>query len=101
MTTETIAPAVTPKPHNFYTRLWMRTPRELGFLLLAFPIAALGFGITVGLFNSGLGTVFAFFIGVFIIIGGLYASRGFAIVELVRLDWAGRPHITRPRRPTA
>ena len=58
------------------------------FLLLGFPVATIGFAITIGLFNSGLGTAFVFFIGVFVIIAALYVSRGFATVELARLDWA-------------
>jgi signal transduction histidine kinase len=95
MTTEA-PPIEAAKTHNFYARLWMRTPRELGFLLAGFPVALVGFGITVGLFNSGIGSLFALLAGVFVIIGALYASRGFAVVELVRLRWAAQPEITRP-----
>ena len=84
------------KTHNLYTRLWMRTPRELGYLLVGFPVATIGFGLTIGLFNSGLGSAFALFIGVFVIIGALYVSRGFAIVELTRLRWSGQTPIAQP-----
>ncbi|HEY5231174.1 MAG TPA: sensor domain-containing protein, partial [Galbitalea sp.] len=82
-----------PRQRNFYSRLWRATPRELGFLLLGFPIASVGFGLTYGLFSAGLATVIPLLIGVFIIIGALYVARIFGTVELIRLVWAGRPPI--------
>ena len=81
---------------NFYLRLWRMVPRELGFLLLGLPIATVGFGVSIALFNAGVGTIFPIFIGIFILIASLYVSRGFGTLELVRLEWAGRPTITRP-----
>ncbi len=98
MTIDT-APATAPTPApakaNLYVSLWRTTPRELGFLLLAFPIATVGFGVSIALFNAGVATVVPIFIGVFILIGSLYVARGFATLELIRLEWAGRPPITR------
>jgi signal transduction histidine kinase len=85
-----------PNQQNLYGRLWRMVPRELGFLLLGFPIATVGFGVSIAMFNAGLGTIFPIFIGIFILIGSLYVSRGFGTLELVRLDWAGRPPIVRP-----
>ena len=81
---------------NFYLRLWRMVARELGFLLLGLPIATVGFGVSIALFNAGVGTIFPIFIGIFILIASLYVSRGFGTLELVRLEWAGRPVITRP-----
>ncbi|HEY9497650.1 MAG TPA: sensor domain-containing protein [Terrimesophilobacter sp.] len=81
---------------NSYPQLWRRVPRELGFLLLAMPIATVGYGLTIALFSAGVGTLITFFLGVFLLAGLLYVSRAFGTLELVRLEWAGRPAITRP-----
>ncbi|MCU1552264.1 MAG: sensor histidine kinase [Glaciihabitans sp.] len=79
-----------------YWRLWASVPRELGFLLVAFPIGLAGFVTTIALFSSSLGTFVTFFIGVFILIAALYVARGFATLVLVLLAWTGRPRIERP-----
>lgn len=105
MTTETIE--TTPSSAtlesvsgNLYTRLWRGVPRELGFLLLAMPIATVGFSVGLALLNAGLGTLITFFLGIFFLAGMLYVGRGFGTLELVRLEWAGRPAIARPAWPT-
>jgi signal transduction histidine kinase len=87
---------VTRQTGNFYGRLWKNVPRELGFLLLAYPIALVGFVATLSLFTAGLGTIVTFFIGLILIIAALYVSRGFGTLELIRLQWVGRPAIPRP-----
>jgi signal transduction histidine kinase len=81
---------------NFYLRAWRRVPRELGFLLLGLPIAVVGYSVTIALFSAGMGTLVTFFIGVVVMIGALYVSRGFGTLELMRLDWAGYESIARP-----
>ena len=85
-----------PDTRNSYLRLWRRVPRELGFLLLTLPIATVGYGVTIGLFSAGIGTLITFFLGVVFLIAALYVSRGFGTLELIRLEWAGRPPIKRP-----
>jgi signal transduction histidine kinase len=95
MTTEPMTTDTAPRKSNFYTSLWQGVPRELGFLLLGFPIATAGFAVSIALFNAGVATIVPFFIGVFILLGSLYVARGFATLELIRLEWAGRPPITR------
>jgi len=87
----------TPRPTSRYRRMWRLVPRELGFLVLTLPIALAGFVTTLTLFTAGLGTVLAFLVGVFVVIAGLYVGRGFGTLELVRLEWAGRRRIERPR----
>lgn len=89
-------PAAPPRRNFFYLELWRRVPRELGFLLLGLPIAVVGYGVTIGLFSAGIGTLVTFFIGVILLIAALYVSRGFGTLELVRLRWAGQPVIERP-----
>ena len=68
-------------------------PRELAYLLIAFPISVAGFVVTVTLISAGAGTIVTFFIGLVLIIAALYVSRGFGTLELIRLEWAGRPAI--------
>lgn len=85
-----------PSTPTGYLALWRGVPRELGFHILTLPLAVTGFVITVSLFSAGIGTIVTFFIGVFLVIGALYVSRGFGTLELIRLEWAGRPPIARP-----
>jgi signal transduction histidine kinase len=79
-----------------YLGLWSRTPRELGFLLPTLPVIVVAFSVLVTLFSTGLSLV-ALFVGLFIVVAALYAARGFGVVELTRLNWAGRPRITAPQ----
>jgi signal transduction histidine kinase len=79
-----------------YGRMWRAVPRELGFLVLALPVALAGFVTTLTLFGTGLGTLVTFFIGVLLLMATLYISRGFGLLELTRLEWAGRPPVRRP-----
>ncbi len=90
----TEAPA-TPRTRG-YGALWAAVPRELAYLFIAFPISVVGFSLTVSLFSAGLGTIVTFFIGVVLIIGCLYIARGFGTLELMLLEWTGRPAIAHP-----
>ncbi|WP_150308596.1 sensor histidine kinase [Planctomonas psychrotolerans] len=99
----TLDPVTTPTPPapersgsgHRYGRMWRSVPRELGFLLLAMPIAVVTFIAVVTLFSTGVSTI-ALFFGVFFIIAALLASRAFGTFEMARLEWAGRPPIPRP-----
>ncbi|MBX3100196.1 MAG: sensor domain-containing protein [Salinibacterium sp.] len=92
MTTE-----ITPTLRNGgYLGLWRTVPRELFYLIIAFPVSVVGFGLTIGLFSAGLGTIVTFFIGVILIIACLYIARGFGTVDLTLLELSGRPAIARP-----
>ncbi|MEO6116400.1 MAG: sensor domain-containing protein, partial [Pseudolysinimonas sp.] len=96
-TTDTAAAASAPHhDRSLYARLWTGVPRELGYLFIAFPIAAVGFGLAVSLFSAGVGTLVAFFIGVIVLIVALYAARGFGTLDLALLRWVGRPRIAAP-----
>lgn len=90
---------VTPsQPHPAranYGSLWRGVPRELGFLVLTMPIAIVGLSVLMSLFWTGVGTI-VIYVGFFVIVAAFYAARGFGLVELTRLDWAGRPSIPRP-----
>lgn len=85
-----------PVARTTYGSLWRTVPRELGFLLLTMPIAITGLSVLQTLFWTGVGTI-VIYVGVFILIGTLFAARGFGMLELERLKWAGRPAIEQPR----
>lgn len=93
MSTDIAAPE---KPGNLYVRLWTEVPRHLGYLFIAFPLSVVGFGLTIGLFSAGAGTIVTFFIGVVLIIACLYIARGFGMLELSLLGWATRRPIEKP-----
>ncbi|MGV8882497.1 MAG: sensor histidine kinase [Rhodoglobus sp.] len=102
--TATLTPPEEPQTHTSrrggYWRLWRGLPRELAYLLIAFPISVAGFGVTITLFTGGAGML-AIVVGVFLIIGALYVARGFGTLDLALLEWTGRPQITRPVFPDA
>jgi signal transduction histidine kinase len=92
MTTET----TTTTGGSLYGRLWANAPRELGYLFIAFPISVVGFGLTVGLFSAGFGTIFTFFIGLILLIACLYIARGFGTLDINLVGWATRKPIAKP-----
>ena len=92
MTTVT-SPAPT---RPLYWRLWAGVPKELLYLLIAFPIGVAFFAVTIGLFSAAVGTVATFFLGVIFLIAVLYVARGAGMLELALLGWVGRPDIRRP-----
>ncbi|MFF2270753.1 sensor histidine kinase [Agromyces sp. NPDC058136] len=89
------APAAAPPRRRGYWSMWASTPRELGFLILTMPIAITGLVVLSTAFFTGLGLV-TVFVGIFIVTASLFAARGFGVLELVRLRWAGRPEIAQP-----
>ncbi|MHC5795795.1 sensor histidine kinase [Lacisediminihabitans sp. FW035] len=93
----TLDPVTTPapRPRSLYGSLWRGLPRELGFLLPTLPIVIVSFTVLVTGISTGFGTLVTFF-GVFVIIGTLWAARGFGMLELARLRGAGRPAIAPP-----
>jgi signal transduction histidine kinase len=93
VTASSVAPRATDR--NSYGSLWRGVPRELGFLLLTMPIAIIALSVLASLFWTGLGTI-VIYVGFFIVVATFYTARAFGVVELTRLDWAGRPAIPRP-----
>ena len=79
-----------------YRSLWRRVPKEVGYLLIGYPLALAAFIATITLVSTGLGTIVTFFIGVFAFIGALYVARGFGTLDLNLLEWTGQPEIERP-----
>jgi signal transduction histidine kinase len=91
MTSVTSAPT-----RPLYLRLWAGMPKELLYLVIAFPIGAVTFGVSIGLFSAAAGTIATFFLGVLFLVVLLYLARGAGTVELALLEWVGRPRIRRP-----
>ncbi|MGV8857460.1 sensor histidine kinase [Rhodoglobus sp.] len=91
MTTQTAV-----KPRNPYWQLWRSTPKEVLYLMLGFPIAMTGFGVAISLVATGIGTLAIFLIGFFVMILALYVGRGFGLVHVNLLEWAGRQKLERP-----
>lgn len=94
-TTPSPAPESPAPRRGGYRGLWRTLPREVAYLLAAFPLAIAGFSVTIGLFSAGVGML-AIIVGLFVVIGALYVARGFGMLDLVLLEWAGRPRIPRP-----
>lgn len=79
-----------------YGARWAALPRELGYLLLGFPVAIVAFTVLVTLFSTGVSLI-VIAVGVVVVLAALYAARGFGAFELMRLRWSGRPPVREPR----
>lgn len=90
----TADPSVTTD-HRGYGGMWRTLLPGLAYLLVWFPIAAVGFGLTLGLFSSGVGML-AIFVGILLVIGALYVARGFGTLNLLFIGWAARRAIPAP-----
>ena len=88
--------AIEAPPRTTYLSLWRSMPRELLYLLIAFPIAVTGFVITISLFSTGIGTIVTFFIGLIFLVGALYVARGFGTATVSLLEWTTLKPIERP-----
>jgi signal transduction histidine kinase len=85
-----------PAKRTTYGTLWAGVPREVAYLIGAFPIAIISFSITIALFSAGAGTLVTFFIGVILWIVMLYVARGFGTLDLAFVEWASDKRIPRP-----
>ena len=93
VSTATAVPASLPAR---YGRLWIRVPKEVAYLFIAFPISVTVFSVVISLFSAGAGTIVTFFIGVVLIIATLYIARGFGTLDLALLRWTGQPPVVKP-----
>ncbi|BDZ46454.1 sensor histidine kinase [Naasia aerilata] len=107
MTTSTPAPASAgassvPAPaerrRTTYGRLWAGVPRDLLFLLPTLVVVLVGMIAVSTLFSIGTGLL-AIVIGLPAVLAALFVSRWFGMLEVIRLEAAGRPAIPRPRWP--
>src|SRR5215813_12504728 len=74
--------------------------RQLGtdtaYLLLGFPIAVVGFVVVFTLFTTGTGLLITV-VGIPILVAAMYAARGFADLERLRIPPVLRRDAPRPR----
>ena len=87
-----------PRQRRGYFGLWAGMPRELVFLLIAMPIAWVGFSVAVTLVSTGFGLL-VLVVGVLCFTGTFYVARGFGWTERRLLHWTGRPEIRSPWPP--
>jgi signal transduction histidine kinase len=92
--------ATTPLPGNAATRLVRQVGSDSMYLIVGFPVALVAFILSVTLFWLGVGTAIIV-VGIPIMVGSLYLSRGFADLERGRLPVvlhrpAPRPRYRRP-----
>ncbi|MEO8527995.1 MAG: sensor histidine kinase [Pseudolysinimonas sp.] len=85
-----------PRTLPLYWRLWAGLPKDLAYLLIAFPIACVTFGLSVGLVSAAAGTIATFFLGIVFLVGALYLARISGTLDLALLRWIGRPAIRLP-----
>lgn len=90
------APAAPASSRASYWRLWRGAPKDLLFLVAAFPVAVATFSVSIGLFSAAAGTIATFFLGLVFLVALFYVARFAGSLELSMLEWVGRPAIRRP-----
>jgi signal transduction histidine kinase len=99
MTTHSSAPDAVEPGSGFWARygeLWRRTPAEVGVLFIAFPLAVIAMGLLWPIFFTGVGLA-VLIVGFFLVLAALYVARGYGMLTLRLLEFAGRPRIPRPQ----
>jgi signal transduction histidine kinase len=76
--------------------LWRGVPRELGYLLLAFPIAVIAIGAVQAVFWTGVGLA-VLIGGLFLVLAALVIARALGTLELTTIGWTSLPKIETPR----
>jgi len=79
-----------------YGRYWVGLFPELGYLLPLLPVVIVSLTVLATVFWTGVGMI-PIVIGIAVVIGALFAARGFGIFETWRLRAALFPAITTPR----
>jgi signal transduction histidine kinase len=83
-----------------YLALWRTVPGSLGYLIGGFFVAMAAISVLTSVFFTGVGMVFLV-VGVPIIVGSLYAARGFGTADRTLMKLTGLPEIAEPTFPTA
>ena len=84
---------------NAMTRLLRHLGQDTQYVLLGFPLAVVTFVVAVTGFSLGVGLVFLW-VGVFILLGTMLLSRGFATLERHRVAAVLGRRLPRPRYRT-
>jgi signal transduction histidine kinase len=75
---------IDPRAGNPVTRLLRQLGADSAYVIVGFPIALVGFIVTLPLFLLGVGTLITT-LGFPIMVGALFAARGFADLDRLRL----------------
>lgn len=84
-----------PRPRTTYAIPWKWTPGALLYLLVGFVLSVASFVVLVPLLSAGVGTLIIW-IGIPLIVGMLFAARGFATAQCYLLGLTGLPRIRDP-----
>ncbi len=82
-----------------YRELWRFVPGSLTYLIVGFAVSIVALSVLTTLFLSGVGMV-VLVIGLPLIVGSLYAARGFGMADLTLLRLTGLPEIATPTWPS-
>ena len=86
---DTMTTAVATEPRgNFYIESVRALPRDLGYLGLTAVLLVTAYAALSALFWSGVSSI-AVIVGIFLMIGSLFAARYLGDFEITRLGWAG------------
>jgi signal transduction histidine kinase len=89
----------TPSWLASYLTLWRAVPGSLAYLIGGFVLSMVAISVLSSVFFSGVGMVILV-IGIPIIVGSLYAARGFGMADRALLPLTGLPAIAEPQWPT-
>lgn len=82
-----------------YLALWRSVPGSLAYLIGGFALSMVAISVLTSVFFSGVGMVILV-VGIPIIVGSLYAARGFGMADRALLPLTGLPAIAEPQWPT-
>ena len=83
-----------------YLSLWRSVPGSLAYLVAGFAVSMAAISVLTSVFFTGVGMVFLV-VGLPIIVGSLYAARGFGMADRTLLRLTGLPEVPEPTWPTA
>jgi signal transduction histidine kinase len=89
----------TPSWLASYVALWRSVPGSLAYLVGGFALSMVAISVLSSIFFSGVGMVILV-VGIPIIVGSLYAARGFGMADRALLPLTGLPAIAEPQWPT-
>jgi signal transduction histidine kinase len=81
-----------------YISLWRSVPGSFAYLIGGFAVSMVAISVLTSIFFSGLGMVILV-VGVPIIVGSLFAARGFGLADRTLLKLTGLPEIAEPAWP--
>ncbi len=90
-------PGRDPRPSP-YMDLWRAVPGSLAYIVGIFALSMVGLSVLSSVFFAGLGMI-VLVVGVPIMVGALYAARGFGTADKAMLKMTGLPEIAEPAWP--